>query len=166
MWGGAGGQGKRWLLVRRPPASRGTGVSLRGAGRGHKVRFIRRAQPLPGSATPPFHLPPAPRTEDSLPALLRVGDGYLQCRGRRAVKTPLHKSRHLAGREKEVQGGPGACRGRAGAATYLPPGSPQHAGQRRHLAHVLYWRPNDNTEAPQTGPGATNGGAWRAQGPP
>lgn len=50
-------------------------------------------------------------TEGSLPALPNVGASYLQCRGRRAVKTPLQQPGNLAGREKEVQGGHGQTAG-------------------------------------------------------
>lgn len=103
-----------------------------------------------------------PGTGDSLPASPSgVGSGYLQCRRRRAVKTPLQQPGNLAGREKEVQGEHGPAAGVTGAATYLPQGPPHQANHHRHLARVLYWRPNDNTEAPQTRPGATNGGAGR-----
>lgn len=88
---------------------------MSGAGRGQRQRGssagLGRRQ---GPRCPPAHSG-LPGTGDSLPASPSgVGAGYLQCRRRRAVKTPLQQPGNLAGREKEVQGGHGADRGGAG----------------------------------------------------
>lgn len=136
---------------------------MSGAGRGQRQResspgLGRRQGPrcppahsgLPGNWGPPPRL--AQRRRRRLPAVPRAPSGE---NASSAARKP--------GRERE--GGSGRARGRPrgcrGLRTYLPQGPPHQANHHRHLARVLYWRPNDNTEAPQTRPGATNGGAGR-----